>query len=181
MLKPVIDIAADIKKQLFHVPSLADMVQKKEHSTVDKLVAWLKVTEDILQKKGYSECAALAGLRAKLFVPEFETEQRTARRKCQLRIAAEILYDAQQLLSGLMQPMEQKINEVRATIVQILYVFKPTGIFKVDHSNDFNNFIQGLWNMFKAHEQVGGAISKILSQVNQSDAIRILAEEIELE
>lgn len=181
MLKPVIDLMDDIKTQLFQVPYLADTVQKKENSTVDKLVEWLKTTEDILQKKGYAECASLAGLRTKLFVPEFETEQRTARRKCQLRIAAEILYDAQNILSGLVQPMEQKINEVRATVVQILFVFKPTGIFKSDHCTDFNNYVQGLWNMFKTHEQVGGAISKILSQVNQSDAIRILAEEIELE
>ena len=45
---------------------------------------------------------------------------------------------------------------------------------------DFNQMIQTLWASFSAHEQLKGAIARILVLINRSDALRILAEEVDI-
>lgn len=181
MLKPLLDTLDELKGKLFMMPGIVDKLQQKENNSVDHLMLWLRETEDVLRKSGYAQCAELAGLRSRLLAAEFNEEHRSSKKKEKLRIASEIIYDAQSAVLKLVIPMEDKVNEARIIINQILLIFKPSGVLDYDEKYDFNVFVQGIWHMFKANEQVGGGISKILTFVNQSDAIRILAEEIDLE
>jgi len=168
----------ELKSQLFIIPEIVDKIQKKENESVDFLLKWLRNNEYILHKHGYAECAEMAGLRSKLLTPEFIDARRTVKKKEKLRLASEIIYDSQSIILRLIRPLEEKLNEARIIINQILLVVKPWGIIEFDISSDFTNFIQGIWLMLKGNEHVGGGISKVLTLVNQSDAIRILAEEI---
>ncbi|HMO63599.1 MAG TPA: hypothetical protein PKC39_16045 [Ferruginibacter sp.] len=181
MLKPVLDTLDTLKGKLFMMPEIVDKLHQKENNSTDHLICWLRETEEILRKSGYAQCAEMAGLRSRILAAEFSEERRYSKKKEKIRIALEIIYDAQSVIIKLIAPMEDKVNEVRMIINQILLIFKPSGILEYDEKYDFNVFIQGIWHMFKANEQVGGGISKILTFVNQSDAIRILAEEIDLE
>ena len=178
MLKPLLDTVSESKAQLFLIPGIVDRIQRKESAALDNLVEWLKRTEDILQKFGFAQCAELAGLRSKLLTPEFTASQRASRKKEQLRIASEIIYDAQRVVLGLIEPLEEKTNEARDIINQILILVRPTGALDMDPSSSFTDFIQGVWHLLKTNEQVGGGIAKVLTLMNQADALRILAEEI---
>lgn len=181
MLKPVLDTLSTLKGKMFILPEIVDMLQQKGNSSVDQLTNWLRNVEEVLRESGYAQCAEIAGLRSRILAVGFNEERRHLIKKEKLRVALEVIYDAQNVLMKLITPMEDKVNEVRMIINQILIIFKPSGVLDYDEKYDFNVFIQGIWHMFKANEQVGGGISKILTLVNQSDAIRILAEEIDLE
>ena len=178
MLKPLLDAVSESKAQLFLVPGIVDKIQRKERTAVNALAEWLSTTEEILRKFGYPQCAELAGLRSKLLTPEFIAAQRSSRRKEQLRIASEIIYDSQRVVNGLIGPLEEKTNEARMIINQILLLVRPSGIIDFDPATNFTDFIQGIWQMLKTNEQVGGGIAKVLTLVNQSDALRMLAEEL---
>ena len=179
MIKPVLDTVAELKRYLFMVPGIVDKIQRKDNNTIEVLTGWLSQLETFLQKCGYAQCAELAGLRSKLFTPDFSKTARSSIKKEKLRIASEIIFDAQGIVVKLILPMEDKVNEARAIINQILLVAKPAGILEYDKPTDFNNFIQGIWLMFKTNDHVGGGVSKVLTLVNQSDAVRLLAEEID--
>ncbi len=178
MLKPLINTVSELKAQLFQLPGIVDRIQRRENSSVIHLIEWLKASEDILMKFGYAQCAELAGLRSKLLTPGLTVSQRASRKKDQLRIASEVTYESQRVLLGLIAPLEENIEEARTIITQILALTRPTGALNVDSGSNFTEFIQGIWQMLKTNEQVGGGIAKVLTLVSQSDALRILAEEI---
>ena len=178
MLKPLLDTVGALKAQLFQVPGIVDQIQRKENVAVDSLTRWLKATEDVLQKFGYAQCAELAGLRSKLLGPTFTEPHRSSRKKELLRIATEIVGDAQRVVLNIVLPLEEKANEARTIVNQILMIVRPSGVLDLNDSGSFTDFIQGIWQMLKTNEQVGGGIAKVLTLVNQSDALRILAEEI---
>src|SRR6266478_210370 len=178
MLKPLLDTVSELKAQLFQIPGIVDQIQRKENVAVDRMAGWLKATEEILQKFGYAQCAELAGLRSKLLRPDFIALPRGSRKKELLRVATEIVDDSQHVVLSVVLPLEEKTNEARAIITQILLLIKPTGILEFDNSVSFTGFIEGIWQMLRSNEQVGGGVAKVLTLVNQSDALRILAEEI---
>ncbi|MBV6439704.1 MAG: hypothetical protein DYG98_09530 [Haliscomenobacteraceae bacterium CHB4] len=180
MQKSLIDTVHELNIQLFAVPGIVDKIQRKEGSAADVLANWLRKTEEILKKYGHAQCAELAGLRGKLLTPEFVEIRATLKKKERLRAASEIIYDAQNAVLKLASPMEEKLREAKAILNQILLIVKPSGMLAFEPSSDFNNFIQGLWLMLKTNEHVGGGISKVLTLVSQSDAMRMLAEEIDI-
>jgi hypothetical protein len=180
MKKPIIDIISQLKEQLFQVSEIVNRIQRKEYSSVDILLHWLTKTEDILQQNGYAQSSELAGLRSRLIATDYSEELRSSKRKLKLRVSAEIIYDSQKTVLQIVQALEVRLDEARLLIKQILLVLKPTGAIDYDPKIDFNSFIQGIWGMLKSNSQVGGGASKVLILVSQSDALRILAEEIEL-
>lgn len=178
MIKPLLDIVSESKAQLFLIGGIVDQIQRKEIRAVAALADWLSTTEGILAKFGYAQAAELAGLRCKLLTPEFMSLQRMSRKKEQLRVASEIVYDCQRAVVSLIAPLEERTDEARTILVQILLLVRPSGVLEVDSAVNFTDFIQGIWHMLKTNEQVGGGIAKVLTLVSQSDALRILAEEI---
>ncbi|EDP95360.1 hypothetical protein U8527_16890 [Kordia algicida OT-1] len=44
---------------------------------------------------------------------------------------------------------------------------------------DFNTYIMGIFENFKNHEQLRASMTKVLTMVNRSDVLRIMAEEID--
>lgn len=181
MIKPLLDTVDSLKHELFKASALVDRLQKKDAQTIQQTNLWIRTMEDILMNAGQAQCAELAGLRSKMLNPEFSELKRIDKNREKLRITAEIVFETQETVMKFLQPAEEKINEARTLIRQILLILKPTGILHYDPAvMDFNQFIQGIWNLLKTNEQVGGGISKILSMLNPADAMRILAEEIEL-
>ena len=178
MIRPILDSVSSLKSQLMLMPTIVDHIQRKEKKSIDELTEWLRKTEDILQKLGYAQCAELAGLRGKLLTPEFSHLKRMSKKKEKLRIASLTVYDAQEVISQLLIPLEEKLEEARNIVRQILLAIQPTGMLEVDHCQDMSNIIQGIWFTLRENQHLGGGISKILSLISQTDAMRILAEEI---
>ncbi len=78
----------------------------------------------------------------------------------------------------MIEPIGNKIEESREAIRQLLSVAYQANMINLNLG--FNQMIPQLWSSFLLHEQLKGATVRILALINQSDALRILAEEIDL-
>ena len=95
-------------------------------------------------------------------------------------MAAESLYDIQGTVLGVVKPYEYKVEEATNLLKQIMGLLKQTEVLKYHVGEDFQGFIQKIWTIFATHEQLKPSAMKILTLVSQSDAVRIIAMEIEL-
>jgi len=179
MKNSILDIYEELLQQSLKVPKLVTLAAKKDAGFLVALNSWLMETEELLKKNRIAECAEIAALRSKILSARYNSEIAVnKKRKHILSIATGVISDAQNTLLSVLTPMKQRIDEARDSIRQLLGVAYQANM--IDKSLDFNSLVQELWQIFSTHEQLKGLTSKILVYVNKSDALRILAEEIEL-
>ena len=175
---PILD---SLKAKLLTFPALVDSMRNKDPDFLQLLERWMKETESILKDFNITECSEIAGLRSKIYSPLFAGSQGQSVRKKQLQIASEVLYDLQKTILLVIKPHENKVNEARDLLLQLLSLLQQSGALKYSEANGFQNFIYQVWSVFSTHEQLKPGTAKILSLVSQTDALRIIAEEINLE
>ena len=173
-----IDSYENLLKQSLLIPELVTKAAHKDTIFLDNLNQWLLNTEEIMRKYNISKCSEIAGLRSKIIAVSYTKEAKTSKRKRLFSVATSIIYDAQSTVLSVIDPMESRIEEARSSIRQLLGVAYQTDMVNPDMS--FNQIIQTLWSTFSTHEQLKGAVANILVLVNQSDALRMLAEEIDI-
>lgn len=180
MKKSSLAVAEVISKQLLFYPGLVDKLGNKDDDFVSSLMNWLKELEILFKDYNISESAEVAGLRSKILAPLFGDSTRRAAKKAQLKIAAEVLYDIQQVAQGILRPHEQKVNEARDILDRLLGVLSQTGAVRYKEGQDFQAFINSIWSVCITHEQLKPGAIKVLTLVTQADVIRIIAEDIVL-
>jgi len=169
-----------ITKKLLQFSAIVDRLQNKDPYFIPVLDDWMKEIESLFKDHNIAESAEIAGLRSKIIAPLFGEESRIAAKKKQLKIASEVLYDLQHAVLSVMKPHELKVNESRDILNQLLGILKQTGAVKYQVGSDFQDFINKIWGVFSTHEQLKASAIKILTLISQADAVRIIAEEIEL-
>lgn len=175
---PILD---SLKAKLLTFPALVDCMQNKDPDFLQFLERWMKETETILKNFNITECSEIAGLRSKIYSPLFTGSHGRSVRKKQLQIASELLYDLQKTILLVIKPHEIKVNEARDLLLQLLSILQQSGALKYSEDTGFQNFIYQIWNVFLTNEQLKPGTAKILSLVSRMDALRIIAEEINLE
>ena len=173
-----IDMYEDLLKQSLLIPELVTKSANKDMNFLPKLNQWLLDTEQIMKKYNISKCAEIAGLRSKIVAASYSIEPKISKRKRQFEVATSLIYEAQSTVLSILEPMESRIEEARDAIRQLLGVAYQVNM--VNPYTDFNQMIQTLWASFSTHEQLKGAIARVLVLINRSDALRILAEEIDI-
>ena len=173
-----IDTYEDLLKQSLLIPELVTKSANKDMNFLPSLNQWLLDTEKIMKKYDISKCAEIAGLRSKIVAASYSIEPKVSKRKRQFSVATSIIYEAQSTVLSILEPMESRIEEARDAIRQLLGVAYQANM--ANQNMDFNQMIQTLWASFSTHEQLKGAIARILVLINRSDALRILAEEIDI-
>ncbi len=172
-----IDMYEALLKQSLLVPELVTLSAHKNSEFLDALNQWLLDTEEVMKKFNISKCAEIAGLRSKIITASYNTDSKNSKRKRVFIVATSIIYDAQSTVLNVLEPIENRLDEAKASIRQLLGVAYQANM--IDANMDFNLVIQKLWAEFSNHQQLKGAIATILVLINQSDALRILAEEID--
>jgi len=81
---------------------------------------------------------------------------------------------------SVIKPYETNVNEARDLLKQLLSIVKQSGGIKYSDQLDFQVFITSIWQLFSTHEQLKPGTLKILTLISQIDALRIIAEEIDL-
>jgi hypothetical protein len=170
-----------LKSKLMEFPGLVDSLKKKEYNFLELLETWMKETETILKNNRISECAVIAGYRSKIIIPLFAESQKRSTKKRQLQLASEVLFELQGTIVSVIKPYETKVNEARDLLIQILSIVKQSGAIKYTDQTDFQGFIISIWQLCSTHEQLKPGTVKILTLVSQIDALRIIAEEINLD
>ncbi len=177
MKNSYINLYESLLQQSLLVPELVSKSSKKDLDFLPSLDAWLLDTEKIMKDNKISKCAEIAGLRSRIIVAGYPENSKISKRKRQFSVATTIIDEAQTTVLSVLEPIENRIDETKGALRQLLGVAYQAGM--IDKSLEFNEMIQKLWASFSAHEQLRGAIANILVLVNQSDALRLLADEID--
>jgi predicted RNA-binding protein with EMAP domain len=157
-----------------------DSLRKKDYNFLESLEKWMKEIETILQNNRISECAAIAGYRSKIIAPLFSESQKRSVKKRQMQLASEIMYELQDTVLSVIKPHETKVNEARDLLIHLLSIVKQSTSLKYTDQTNFQEFILSIWNLCSTHEQLKQGTIKILTLISQIDALRIIAEEIEI-
>lgn len=174
-------IVESLKSKLLTFPALVDSLQQKDSNFLSLLQDWMKEAETILKNYNIAQCSEIAGLRSKIIAPLFAESKRRSTKKNQLQIASEVLYELQNIILLVIKPHEIKVNEARDLLIHLLSILKQSGAVKYSNGTNFQSFINQIWAIFSNHEQLKPGMVKILTLVPQIDALRIIAEEINLE
>ncbi|CAM1365183.1 hypothetical protein [Tenacibaculum xiamenense] len=179
MRKSITKITSDISLQLNEISPIADQIQKKSTQSIRNFSNWLTTTEDVLKNLNLPESSKFSVKRSELsaFIPSAGG----SKKKEHLFLTATLLTQAQQDLWEVFTAFNEKLENAKKLINQLLGLLYQTNEFKYDANEDFTVFIHDLWNFCHQHEQLKGITGQILSLVNKSDVIIIMANEIDLE
>lgn len=182
MRKSVIEPANALNEKLFEIPALVTSFAINENNICDKWITWLEELEEIFKKYNYSQCAEIAGYRSTILSSTFGngSEKRSQKRKHRIKSALSCVQPVQQLLSDKSDELNEKIDQVRLLLRQILIPAKEAGMIKYDSTIDFTTFMESILEQFKRHEQIAPGINNAIATIGKSDVLRLLAEEIEL-
>lgn len=181
MRKSSIYIVSELKPSLLKLPDLVTAIQNKKFTSVTDLFDWLMRLENKLKQLNYTECAEIAGLRAQLAEQKFVLNGKpNERKKRQLQKALEIIYPAQETVSKILQPLEDKIEQAGELIRQMLSVAYSLGIVPEATPQNFTSHIHHVWSVLANHDQLKNGVNNVKLLVGMTDGIQLLAEEIEL-
>lgn len=175
-----LSIIEQLNGKLLEFPDLVNHLKQKDYDVLDLLENWMQETETILKNHRISECAVMAGYRSKILIPRFTEPQKRSTKKRQLQQVSEIMFDIQNTVISVIKPHEIKVNEARDLLIHLLSIIKQSGAIKYTDQTNFQQFINSIWNLSSTHEQLKQGTVKILSLISQTDAIRIIADEINL-
>jgi len=173
-------IIESLESKLLTFPALVDSLKNKDYNFLELLENWMKETETILKNNNIAQCSKIAGLRSKIIAPIFDETRGRSTKKKQLHIAAESMYEIQSTILSVIKPYEQKVSEARDLLKHLLSVLKQSGAIKYTDETDFQDFINKIWKLFSTHEQLKSSTVSILTLISQVDALRIIADEIEI-
>lgn len=180
MKKSIIEPANALKKKLFEIPKLVTAFQEHDTSIFHDWMSWLQELENIFQKYNFTQCAEIAGYRANIMSNYYQIgNRRIHKRKHLNQIGLSSVQPIQKILTDKSQELNDKIEQVRILIKQILIPAKDAGMIEYDHNKDINLFMESLLFQFKSHEQVRPLINNAIVLIGKYDVIRILIQEIE--
>lgn len=180
MRTSAITIINSLKVKLLDFPTLVDSLQNKHSSFLIDLENWMKEIETIFKNNNIAEVSEIAGFRSKILTPLFSESSNRSAKKRQIQVASECLYAIQSSVLGVLNPYELKVNEAKDIVLQLLTILSQSESIKYENI-DFQGFVNQIWSFFSTHEQLRPSTAKILTLVSQTDALRIIAEEINLD
>ncbi|MEZ5046695.1 MAG: hypothetical protein R2831_06860 [Chitinophagaceae bacterium] len=174
-------IVEKLREKILVFPSIVDQLQQKDNQFILNLEHWMRDIENIFKNFNITDVSEIAGLRSKILSSSFERDNRLSSRKKQIKTASEVLYDVQNRVLTVYKLHEMRVEESRVLLVQLISIINQTGTLQYSQCANFNDFISKLWNSFYTLEQLRPSIHKVLSLVSQVDALRIIAEEVQIE
>ncbi len=181
MKKSIINLVKVLKNKLVEFPVMVNRLERKDPHFTNKLMEWIKSTEELLATYNISETSELAGIRSKIIAPAFDTTTRRASmKKEQLRVAAAVLYELQHLLLEVLQPYEMKVEESRELVRQLLLIVGQSGAISYDTSIPFDVFFNQVWSFINANDQLKAGAVKLKTSLPFNDIQLLIAEEIDL-
>ncbi len=179
MKKSVISSCEELKVQLFELDTIVNMFERKNPKVISLWKNWLIETEKILKKYNFSEMAELAGLRSQMLIEEEITNKKMNRRKLILQQSLKTVNPAQHIVLLVQKQLEEKIENARIIITQIILAAKQANAIKpIDDTTSFTVYIDTVLNQLLKNEQIQPRINTIIATIGRFDVLRIFADEI---
>ena len=176
-----LELVEKLKSSLLKVPEIVSSFSNKKPDALTNWLNWLIKTENLLKQHDHATCAKLAGLRAEIIGLQYTPgSNRRNLKKQKLSVATSTIQPAQEIVSNLYDSKNEKIEEVRTLIRQIIIPAKEAGLINYNAKDDFTDYLESLLNQFKQHAQLSPLISRAIATIGKYDVLRLLAEEIDL-
>lgn len=169
----------DLKEKLMEISALVTAFQNKENSAWDNYFSWLQSTEELLKKYNYSIASSFASIRAELLAINFESISVKEKRKKRQHKALQTIQTAQITLHKKQQALDEKIEQVRTVLKQIIVVTKQAGMLQIERGQDMTYFLESFLMQLQQHKQVSATVNNAIASIGRFDVLRLLGEEIE--
>ncbi|WP_294213008.1 hypothetical protein [uncultured Chryseobacterium sp.] len=180
MKKSQFILVTQLKEKLQEFPHIVSSLDKKDPYIIDKIMNWMKASENILSTYNISEVSEIAGCRSKIISARLTDGRGINIRKSQTKAAAAMLYDIQNTVLNVLIPHERKLNDCREIIKQLLALAAPAFTPKYNNSMEFNDFIQNIWLYMLSHNELKMGTVKLKSMLSEMDILMLMGDEIEL-
>ncbi len=177
MQKSIVHLVNELTALLLGYPAVVSLFERKQPQALLQLTTWIDSAEQILSSYAIVSSAELAGLRSKLLQPVYDDEHRGTLRRQQLKQAVTILYDVQSCVQQALLPYQQKLQQSRELLRQLLSIVSQSRAIQYDGHN-FEALVQQVWQLIGQHEQLNAGAVQLRSWLSQQDSILLLAQEI---
>jgi len=181
MKKSIVHLVNVLKEKLIEFPNLVNKMEKKDLDFINHYYLWLHNSEEILSSYSISNVSELAGIRSKVIATRFNEYKKLPTKKLQLKVAADSLFDAQNILLNVITPYELKIEESKELIRQLLLIVSQANIIKYNKKIPLQNFISEIWQFILSNEQLKPGAVKLRTILQLTDIQLLIAEEINIE
>lgn len=173
-------LVSQLKEQLQKFPGIVSSLEKKDHHFVEKIMLWLKASEDILSTYNISEVSEIAGFRSKILAAKIIEGRGTNIKKNQTKAAADALYDIQNTILTVLTPFERKMNDCREIAKQLLVLTAQANVLNYNQSIPFEDFIRSVWLYMLSENNLKMGAVKLKSILSEMDILMLIGDEIEL-
>ena len=181
MKKSQFILVSRLKEKLQEFPNIVSSLETKDPYFIEKTFSWLKSTEDIFSTNNISEVSEIAGFRSKILTAKYSDERSSNIKKNQIKIAAENLYNIQNIVLNVLMPHEQKLNECREIIKQLLVLVLQTKAIEYDEKIDFEDFVKKVWQYILFDDNLRAGAARLKSVLSDLDITMLIADEIDPE
>lgn len=180
MRKSQFILVSRLKEKLQEFPEIVSSLEKKDHHFINKIMIWLKASEDILSTYNISEVSEIAGFRSKILAAKMIEGRGTNIKKNQTKAAADALYDIQNTILTVLAPFERKMNDCREIVKQLLVLTAQANTQIYDPTIPFEDFIRRVWLYILSENDLKMGAIKLKSLLSEMDILMLFGDEIEL-
>ncbi|ASK31423.1 hypothetical protein CEY12_15480 [Chryseobacterium sp. T16E-39] len=173
-------LVSQLKEKLMEFPGIVSSLEKKDPFFVEKTLSWLKSAEEIFSNNNISEVSEIAGFRANILAGKISEERGFNGKKNQVKIAANLLYNAQNCVLNVLLPHEGKMNECRDITKQLLALTAQTKTQHYTSEMNFEDFIQKVWWHILSNPDLNIGGVKLKSMLSEMDIILLIGDEIDI-
>jgi hypothetical protein len=181
MKKSIVNLVNVLKEKLLEFPILVNKIEKKDLDFLNQYNIWLQKSEEILSSYNIRNVSELAGIRSKIIATKFNADKKIPTKKLQLKVAADSLFDAQNVLLNVIAPYEIKIEESKELIRQLLLIVSQANVIKYNKNAPLENLISEIWQFIISNEQLKPGAVKLRTTLQLTDIQLLIAEEINIE
>ncbi len=183
-----INVLEDLKGLTMQLPTLVNSFDQQSPFFSRDLKAWLTKLEQLLAHSRRSELSKIAALRSDVISveigvwrkdtyyidPSLTDKKRGSRKKIMRAICGQILNRAQEIVSSIMDPLEQQVNEAKDIVKQLLLVAIQNGVVANDSLDPEN--CKGIWQILVNQQELRPGTQKILSLVSIPEALFLISD-----
>lgn len=179
MIRSIFQLERLLTDALLEVPGLVRAFERKSPQAVASLLSWIDAVEALLSTHRLVAAAEVAGHKARVLAPTFETTRRANLRRHQQEVAISLLHELQSSVQEALRPHASRVAQARNLTEQLLRVLAQSGALTYDPSEPFEGFVDRIWALCQGHDQLMPFAAQLLSLLSADDVRLLLADTIE--
>jgi hypothetical protein len=179
MFRSIFQLNQQLSDLLLQVPELVGLFERKSPDALNRLMAWIDRSEDMLSSHRLTEAADIAGLKSRILAPIFDDDRHGTLRRRQQAIAVGLIHSLQESLQQALRPRAMKMTQAHDMARQLLQIVAQSGAITYDPSVAFEEMIERIWRLCTQHDQLRPLAAQLKVLLPTDDIRLVLAEELD--